>query len=160
MKPFLTLLLLAALAAAPAAQKNPSDPARLSREDDVREAVLRYQFKAINLLVAFHFIAVDEKNPSDAFLLRFEDDAPPVRPLSEARVVKKPMRSVIDRKTSKEGAIFRVGSIKWISDVKADVQGGYECGDSCDEKSGVFHVTRQGDRWVVEAFDPAGKPKS
>jgi hypothetical protein len=103
---------------------------------------------------------VDDKNPSDAFLLRFQDDDPPVRPVSEARIVRKPMRGVIDRKTSKEGAIFRVGSIKWISDMKADVDGGYQCGDSCDEKSGVFHVSKQGDHWVVDSFDPASKPNS
>jgi hypothetical protein len=158
MRSLITLILLASLAVSPLPQKNPPDAGRPSRDDDVRESVIRYQFKAINLVVAFHFISIDDKNPSDAFLLRFRDDDPPVRPISEARIIRKPIRSVIDRKTSKEGAIFRVGSIKWISDVKVDVAGGYECGDSCDEKSGVFHVSKQGDQWVVDSFAPAGKP--
>lgn len=160
MRSLITLILLASIAVSPSLQKNPPDPEHPTRDDDVREAVVRYQFKVINLVVAFHFISVDDKNPSDAFLLRFQDDVPPVRPISEARIIRKPIRSVIDRKTSKEGAIFRVGSIKWTSDVKADVAGGYECGDSCDEKSGVFHVSKQGDHWVVDSFEPAGKPNS
>ena len=160
MRKILIPLLLAAFVGAGAAQKNAGDSGRATQEDDIRESVLRYEFKIINLLVAFHFISVDDRNPSDAFLLRFRDDDPPVRPASMARVIKKPMRSVIDRNTNKEGAIFRVGAIKLIGEGKADVVGSYECGDSCDEKSGVFHVSKQGDHWVVDSFDPAGKPKS
>jgi hypothetical protein len=160
MKSLLTILLAVALVFSSAAQKNAPEPARATRDDDVREAVIRYQFKVINFVVAFHFIAVDDRNPSDAFLHRFEDDNPPVRPVSDARVTRKPIRAVIDRKTSKEGAIFRVGGIRWISDVKADVAGGYECGDTCDEKSGVFHVSKQGEQWVVDSFEPTPKTKS
>lgn len=160
MKPLLISFFLATLVAAPAMQKGSADSAQTSQEDDLREAVFRYQFKTVELVFSYHFISIDGKKPSTAFVQRFRDDAPPVESISECVRVKKPMKGVVSRKDDKPGIIFNVGAIKWISAMKADVEGGYECGDACTEQSGVYHASKQGTRWVVGSFDPAGKPAS
>jgi hypothetical protein len=159
-KSLLISFLLATIAAAPVAQKGVAPSPHSAQEDDIREAVFRYQFTHVELIFAYHFIAIDGKNPSEAFLQRFREDDPPVRPISEAERVKKPMRMVVSRNDQKQGVIFYLGPIKWISDTKVDVEGRFECGDTCDEYSGVYHVTKQNNNWVVESFDSAGKAGS
>jgi hypothetical protein len=161
-KGLLISVLLAAMAAAPAPQKNSNETSRTAQEDDIREAVYRYQIKNFDLVVAYHFIAVNGKNPPAAVLQRFHGQQPPVLPVSEAEKIKKPMRQIQNRNDFKQGALFNQGPIKWISDTKADVEGGFECGDICDEASGVFHVSKTENKWVVDSFDaavPPAKPK-
>ncbi len=153
-------LILAAGAAALSPQKSADDTARGAQEDDVREAVFRYQFKNIGLNATYHFIAVDDKNPSDAFLKRFKDDDPPVRPISESHVEKKPIRTVVSKKDGQSGIIFNVGRVKWVSDVKSDVEGSYECGDNCEGASGTYHAVKQDGHWTVESFDASKKSSS
>jgi hypothetical protein len=153
-------LILAAAAAALPAQKAADDSARAAQEDDVREAVFRYQFKNTSISAAYHFLAIDDKNPTEAFLKRFKDDDPPVRPLSEARIEKKPIRTVVNKRDDQGGIIFHVGHIKWISDVKADVEGSYDCGDNCEGASGTYHAVKQDGRWTVGTFENSKRPSS
>jgi hypothetical protein len=160
MKLLLIPFLLAALAAAPAAQKSDGNSSQASQEDDVRVAVFHYQFKNVELAFAYYFISVDGKKPSSSFLQRFRDEAPPVESISECVRVKKPIRGIVSRKDDKPGIIFNVGSIKWISAIKVDVAGGFECGDACTNQSGVYHVSRQDNKWVVESFEVAAKSGS
>jgi hypothetical protein len=157
---FFALLLAAVAAAALPAQKNAGESPRPAEDDDVREAVFRYQFHNAGISLAYHFIAIDDKNPSDAFLRRFKDDDPPVRPISESRIEKKPIRTVVSKKDGQNGIIFRVGRIKWVSDAKADVEGNFECGDNCTGATGVYHAVKQDGHWTVESFSPAEKSSS
>lgn len=155
MKTLILALLASALVAPVALSQKDARPATSSKEDDVREAVFRYEFKAVNRQADFYFIGVDNKNPSEEFLARFRDDVPIVRPISDARHEKKPVPSIVDKKTDKDGIIFRVGAVKWNSETHADVEGGYECGDLCDATEGSYSVTLQGGHWVVDSFTPA-----
>lgn len=162
MKTILISILIAAVWGAPAAQKATGGATHADQEDNIREAVFRYQFKNFDLLVAYHFISVYGKNPPAAILQRLHGEQPPVLPVSDSEKLKKPMKMIQNRNDFKQGALFNQGQIKWISDTKADVDGGFECGDICDEASGVYHISRQGDKWVVDSFDAApaaGKPK-
>lgn len=162
MKAILVSVLMAAFVAAPALQKNAGEPSRADQEDNLREAVFHYQFKSFELLVAYHFISVNGKNPSAAMLQRFHGEQPPVLPVSEAEKLKKPMKLIQNRNDYKQGVLFNQGQIKWISDTKADVDGSFECGDICDEAAGVYHASRQDNKWVVDSFDvtpAAGKSK-
>jgi hypothetical protein len=162
MKAILISVLMAAFVAAPALQKNAGDSPRSEQEDNIREVVFRYQFKNFDLLVAYHFISVYGKNPSAAMLQRFHGEQPPVLPVSESERLKKPMKLIQNRNDYKQGALFNQGQIKWISDTKADVDGNLECGDICDEVSGVYHASRQENKWAVDSFDAApaaSKPK-
>jgi hypothetical protein len=160
MKGLLVFLLLATFVVSPAVQKGAPESPRSAQDDNIRETVFRYQFSHAELIFAYYFIAIDDKSPSEAFLQRFRDNDPPVRPISKAERVKKPMRMVVDRDDQKQGIIFYSGPIKWISDSKADVTARFECGDTCDELSGVYHVSLQGSRWVVDSFDSNTKPGS
>jgi hypothetical protein len=155
----LSLVLTASAVALPA-QKAADDSARAGQEDDVREAVFRYQFKNTGLNVSYHFIAIDDKSPSDTFVKRFKDDDPPVRPISESHIEKKPIRTVVSKKNGQNGIIFRVGRVKWVSDVKADVEGSFECGDNCAGASGIYHAAKQDGHWTVESFNAAEKSPS
>ena len=162
MKTILISILMAAVLSAPALQKAAGGASRTDQEDNIREAVFRYQFKSFDLLVAYHFISMYGKNPSAGMLQRFHGEQPPVLPVSDSEKLKKPMKLIQNRNDFKQGALFNQGQIKWISDTKADVDGGFECGDICDEASGVYHVSRQDNKWVVDSFDAApaaGKPK-
>jgi hypothetical protein len=93
-------------------------------------------------------------------LHRFRDNAPPVRPISEAERVKKPMKMIVSKDDQKQGVIFYQGPIKWISDTRVEIEGRFECGDTCDELSGVYHASLQGDHWVVDSFDTGRKAGS
>jgi len=156
MKSRLSALFFFLIAAAAPAQKAAESP-RAAQDDNVREAVFRYQFAHVELIFAYHFIAIDGKNPPEAFLQRFHDFEPPVRPLSEAERIKKPLRMIVNKNDQKQGVIFYLGQVKWISDVRADVEGRFECGDTCDEYSGVYHVSKQGNDWVVDSFEKASQ---
>jgi|CZKC01.1.fsa_nt_gi hypothetical protein len=162
MKAILICVLMAGFVAAPASQKNAGESPRSEQEDNIREAVFRYQFKNFELLVAYRFISVYGKNPSAAMLQRFHGEQPPVLSVSESEKIKKPMKLIQNRNDYKQGALFNQGQIKWISDTKADIDGNFECGDICDEASGVYHASRQENKWVVDSFDAsatAAKPK-
>lgn len=155
------VMLLAALLVpvAGVAQQQPASASSAQQEDDVREAVFRYQFKTLDFQVAFFFISVDNKNPSQAFLDRFRENDPIVRGASDAKFEKKPVQGFVDKHTEKQGIMFRQEAVHWISDTKADVQGGVECGDLCDPATGVYHAERTGGHWDVSSFD-AAKPHS
>jgi hypothetical protein len=162
MKTILISILMAAVLGAPMLQKVTGGETRTDQEDNIREAVYRYQFKNFELLVAYHFISVNGKNPSAAMLQRLHGEQPPVLPVSDSEKLKKPMKLIQNRNDFKQGALFNQGQIKWISDGKADVEGGFECGDICDEATGVYHVSRHDNKWVVDSFDAApaaAKPK-
>jgi len=162
MKTILISILMAAAVVSPALQKNSGEAPRAEQEDNIREAVFRYQFKNFDLLVAYHFISVYGKNPQASMLQRFHGEQPPVLPLSDSEKIKKPMKLIQNRNDYKQGALFNQGQIKWISDTRADVDGGFECGDICDEASGVYHASRQENKWVIDSFDAAPaatKPK-
>ena len=157
-KGLLISVLIAAAVTAPAAQKNSGDSSRGAQDDAIRETVYRYQIKNFDLVVAYHFIAVNGKNPPASVLQRLHGEQPPVLPVSDAERIKKPMRLIQNRNDFKQGVLFNQGQIKWISDTKADVDGGFECGDICDEASGVYHVSRVENKWIVDSFDAATAP--
>jgi hypothetical protein len=131
-----------------------------SPDDDLREVVFRYQFKAINLQAGAYFLAVDNKNPSDALLARFRDNMPVVKSVSDSRTLKKPVVTIVDKKTEQQGVLFRTGRITRSGDAKADVEGGYECGDLCDAARGTYHLVRDATGWSVQSFEAASKPAS
>ena len=141
------------------AQQSAAPAAGAQQDEDVREAVFRYQFKTLDFQVAFYFISVDNKNPTPAFLDRFRENQPAVRGVSDAKFEKKPIPGYVDKHSEKQGVMFRQEAIHWVSDTQADVQGSVECGDLCNPASGVYHVARSGDHWSVASFDPS-KPHS
>src|SRR5262245_40929716 len=98
-------------------------------EDNIREAVLRYQFdhnaSALQKSAEVYFIGFGQKaaDPSDNFMKRFADNKPPVRKSSDSHFVRG--KGLLEKKTGKKGLEFSAITIKWISDTEVEVEGGY-----------------------------------
>lgn len=121
-----------------------------AEEDNIREAVFRYQFKhnasgqQQNAKAYFLSLGKD-KDPGDQFMERFKNHKPPVKKASQGIT----NNGVRDKETGERGLIFGVTSIKQINEDEVEVNGGYyEAGLSAS--GNVYRVKREGDRWVVK----------
>jgi hypothetical protein len=123
-----------------------------SRDDDLREAIFRYQFQhnhsGIQQQAAVYCLSVSEKatDPTDAFTKRFEGNTPPVKKVSECSASAD--KGVSDKATGGHGLIFRIGAITWRSSTEATAQGGYYEG-GVSASGNVYQVRRQGSAWIV-----------
>ena len=148
MKNIVSLLLLSFLASSGMA----AEEARQSQEDDIREAVFRWQFdhnvSGLQKKAQVYFLAVGEKggDPSDEFIKRFAGNKPPVRKRSECSA--DAGKGVLDKKTGEQGLVFNVTTIKWNSDTEVEVEGGYyEAGLSAS--GNLYTVTKEKGKWNV-----------
>jgi len=129
----------------------PTGTARLHEEDDIREAIFRYQFEhnasGQQKRAAVYCLSIGENaDPSDEFIKRFAEYKPTVRKISECNVG--PFDGVIDKRTHKLGLVFRVGSIKWISGTEVEASGGYyEAGLSAS--GNTYSVRKRFVKWRV-----------
>jgi hypothetical protein len=106
-----------------------------AQEDDIREAVLRFQMQnwtreshkdeaaakdqsekeiahALNFVV--FFVSTGKKDPSDEFVKRFDDIARTVKKESSAEISSAVRMPVVDKETQKRGIIFSTGNIHWL----------------------------------------------
>jgi len=125
---------------------------RAALEDDLREAVVRYQIAKWVLNAKVYFVQINGKDPSITFLQRFQDIAWPVKRKSQSRQEKNVVGWVVDKKTKQIGVVFDTETIHWISEGRVDVEGGYFCGALC-AASGTYHVEMKGSHWVVTGYD-------
>ncbi len=77
---------------------------------------------------------------------RFADHKPPVRKASDSK--RGPGLEVIDRKTGEKGVILRVESIKWISAIEVEVQGGYSQ-SGLSASGNIYTVKKKNGKWSV-----------
>jgi hypothetical protein len=77
---------------------------------------------------------------------RFAGFKPPVRKASECST--DAYKGVVEKTTGKHGLVFRVKSIKWISQTAAEVAGGYY-EDGLSASGDSYTVTRTKGRWRV-----------
>ena len=147
-------LLLTSCASVPTASR-----ARL--EDDIREAVFRYQFAEWKRPGAGAFyldVSGGDTDPSDAFLKRFAKVQPTVKKCSKGKV-NYLGAGVTDADTGKPGIIFRAGSVAWVTSTEVTVSGGfYENGQSASGDSyivsffdGRWHVIADRHEWIARA---------
>ncbi|HET9407395.1 MAG TPA: hypothetical protein VFO39_09170 [Candidatus Sulfotelmatobacter sp.] len=125
---------------------------RLAQEDDIREAVFRYEFRHNSSIqgqrAGVYCLSIGEKNtdPPDDFIKRFVGFKPPVRKASDCST--DPYSGVVEKKTGKQGLVFRVRSIKWLSDTEVQVIGGYfENGLSAS--GDTYTLIRTPEKWRV-----------
>ncbi len=123
-----------------------------SQEDNIREAVFRYQFKnnasAFQDKTEVYFLSIGAGDPGDPFMRRFEGHSPVVKKASEAVVSSAEVTGVRDKKTGQRGLIFKQGTIEWIEDNQVKVEGGYyEAGLSAS--GNTYSVVKENDTWVV-----------
>jgi hypothetical protein len=125
-------------------------------EDQIREAIVRYQIAKENLKAEVYFLSVEGKDPGDSLLKRLADLNPPVKRKSFCKKTKDAVSTIVEVKTEKIGVLFEQGAIRRVSETKADVPGGYLCGSLCSA-NGVYHLTARDGRWVVTGFDPGAQ---
>ncbi len=126
---------------------------RWRTEDDIRDAVFRYQMRhnasALQQKTGAFYLSINtlgfDRSPSDGFIARFRGCKPPVRGvaccIAEADGVR-------DRRTGDKGIVLRVGRIRWVSSTEVDVDGGYFEG-GVSASGNTYRVVKRGLRWVV-----------
>jgi hypothetical protein len=139
----------------------PTGAARLHQEDDIREAVFRYQFEhnasGQQKRAEVYCLSIGENtDPSDEFIRRFAESKSPVRKISECYVG--PFVGVVDKRTQRLGLVLRVGGIQWISATEVEASGGYyeaglsASGDTYSVSNRFFkwRVTEDHMKWISE----------
>lgn len=121
-----------------------ADTSRLRQEDDIREAVLRYQFKDYELQhqhersASCYCVSIGETeptDPSDNFLRRFDYYRPSVRGASACDYRD---GGVVEKHSVNAAVVFNIGSITWVSNSAVTVEGSYAEGNF----GGVGYVYR------------------
>jgi hypothetical protein len=145
----LLLMLLCACArnsASSAPQGSPGDSStadvRAAAEDDIAEAVFRYQFdhnaSGLQKGAEKHCLSLTgEKMPGAEFLKRFESDRPPVVAADRC-----------DRRSGKN-LFFRVQRFDWRGDNEVWVRGGYWEGN-LSSSTEMYRVLKENGKWVVK----------
>jgi hypothetical protein len=118
---------------------------KAAQEDDIREAVFRFQFQSydskwLQTFKVFYLSLGDKHDPTDDFLQRFKDTNLDVRKASLA-----------DRSAGeiKDGLIFYIKEIKWISNKEVQVSGGH-FKDGLNGSGRMFQVLREKGKWLVK----------
>lgn len=131
----------------------PPGPDRDKQEDDIREAVFRYQFahnaSGLRQQARVYFLSIwglgeDGKDPSDDFMRRFAGNVPPVKKFSRVSFE----NGLRDEETGSPGLIFRVTAIKWITRARVEATGGYYAG-YLNASGNVYYVERRNGTWTV-----------
>lgn len=140
-----------------------ADNARHAQNDNIREAVFRYQFDharpSQKESAKVYFMAVAEADeadgdgpeeflplplgdkrhdPSDALMSRFKEHMPPVRKNSALQA---------RQQDAKPGLRFRVTTINWKSDTEVQVSGGHD--DAWSASWTTFTVRKENGKWKV-----------
>ncbi len=154
-------IVLAALLAACAGRVSsvpvvsPTTLPRSAQEDDIREAVFRYQFEhnasGTQQTAQFYCLSLGEYSkdidPDDGLMQRFQGHKPAVKKVSQC--ICSPEVGVKDKEIGQSGGlVFRVTSIRWISNTEVEVEGGYYEG-GLSASGNVYQVVRKGNQWVV-----------
>lgn len=130
---------------------------QLSEEDQVREAVFRYQFEfnasGQGTAANAYFLSVEgEKDPSPQLLQQFDAHRPPVKPVS-ASTLEPGTALVLDMETGLPGLIFSITQIRRLSDDEVEVDGGY-CEASESASGNTYRVAKQDGTWEVVGLQP------
>jgi len=125
---------------------------QLSREDQIRVAVFRYQFEfnasALGKAANAYYLSVGHyKDPSPELLNHFAAHHPVVKPVS-ASTLEPGTVQVLDKLTGLPGLIFRITEIRWLSDDEVEVDGGYyEASGSAT--GNTYSVVKEAKDWSV-----------
>jgi hypothetical protein len=127
------------------------EPRHETAEDDIREAVVRYQIANWKLAAKTYCLSVDKRSPQKEFLKRFSPL--PVVSASECRQKDDGhIGPIVDRKSGQSSVKFDLANLRLISNSEATVEGGYYCGGRCGAW-GVYHIVRTDGRWVTTSYE-------
>jgi hypothetical protein len=123
-------------------------PERNKQEEDIAEAVFRYQFlhnasgRQQNAKV--YFLSLRYRNPSDKFMQRFAGNTPVVDRVSDCTEDD----DIRDIHTEAPGILFRITTIKWITPSRVEVSGGYDEG-RLSSSGNTYYIEKRNGKWVV-----------
>lgn len=145
------LLVVSGMLAACATPTPPKAPVALTtKEADIYEALLRYQFarnaSAAQQSAGSYFIEIQKADPGEALLRRFAGHTPPVKRASEARHARN--SAIYDRQTRQRSLIFEVGPIQWIDKETVEIEAGYYEGN-LSSSGNTYRLKRQKGKWKV-----------
>jgi hypothetical protein len=134
---WLMLMVGACASGAPA----PSAQDRFAAQDEILEAVFRYQFQhnasALQSKADRYCLTLpQDKNPGEDFLHRFNGNQPPAVSADEC-----------NRKKGND-LFFRIQNLDWRSDEEVWVRGGYWEGNLSSSVE-LYQVVRKNGRWTV-----------
>jgi uncharacterized protein (TIGR02996 family) len=116
-------------------------------EDDVREAVFRFQFRGRGPGGTCFLQIEGGRDPSRDLLERLTRKWPGLRPYSSALIFDLG-EGVANPKTGVRGVVLRVDAIRWLTDERCEVDGGYYLGPLAADGN-TYEVAAAGERWVV-----------
>ncbi len=126
----------------------PKVPDREKQEEDIAEAVFRYQFlhnaSGRQHKAAVYFLSLRDRNPRKEFMARFAGNTPRVSTVSECTEDD----DIRDLDTDEPGILFRITDFKWITPTRVEVSGGYNEGRLSSSGDTYYVEKRDGD-WVV-----------
>jgi hypothetical protein len=158
LSPLILLALIVSACAGPILSVPTVSPTALpqsAQENDIREAVFRYQFEhntsGAQQTARFYCLSLGEYSkeldPDDELMQRFQGHKPAVKKISQC--VCSPEAGVKDKETGQLGGlVFRATSIKWISDTEVEVKGGYYEG-GLSSSGNVYQVVQKEGQWIV-----------
>jgi hypothetical protein len=130
----------------------PKAPDRERQEEEIAEAVFRYQFvhnaSGRQEHAAVYFLSLRHRSPSKEFMLRFAGNTPRVSRLSECTEDD----DIRDLHTDEIGILFRITDIKWITPTRVEVSGGYDEG-RLSSSGDTYYVEKRDGHWVIMRDD-------
>ncbi len=143
-------LIIAGILAVSCQREIPHEPNPSAAENDIREAVFRYQFKhnksGGQQSVDYYFLDLGPEGATPEFMARFDGHSPTVLPVSKATA--SPSEGVSHKDHGGRGLILKVGAIQWIDERTVDVEGGYyEAGLSAS--GNTYRVEWTSGKWTV-----------
>jgi hypothetical protein len=129
----LLLLLLPLLCSScgPSAKLN-----RAKAQDDIREAVFRYQFAQFQHgAERIYFLRIAGEDPSDEFMHRFSADKTPVKKASESE-------------PGTRGVTCEVGQTKWTGEKSVEIPASYRIGEKGAARY-MFFLKWDNGKWKV-----------
>lgn len=141
-------LLIAVQVVLPQSARKPNDVS--SGNLDLYEAVIRFQIKSWQQAAHTYCIEINGIDPDPALLQR-------LRPLHVKgasacqKLNEKNLMSIVDGKM-KGSVIFKLASVRNVSESEVEVEGGYLCGNLCMAQ-GNYRVVRDASGWHVLRFE-------
>jgi hypothetical protein len=150
-------------------QGRPDLVTRAASEEDIREAVLRYQMEdwirtvdkdeaeaknqtdkeaAQHYNFSIFFVEISGNDPTDDLMKRFAGIPRIVKKASNSETRKTAGMPVVDRKSQERGIIFSADDMRWLGKNHVKVEGGYH-GDGLCGAGYTFDMRFERRKWIV-----------
>jgi hypothetical protein len=157
------------LSGAVKSQGSPDAVTRAASEEDIREAVLRYQMEdwirtvdkdeaeaknqadkeaAQHYNFRIFFVEISGNDPSDDLMKRFVGVPRIVKKASNSETHKTAGMPVVDRESQERGIIFSADDIRWLGRNHVKAEGGYHCNGLCGAGY-TFDMRFEKGKWIV-----------